>query len=114
MATPPGQQRQRVCPHCSSLAVTPAASCPWCGRSYRRRALLPWLALLALVQTALVIGAVAFMLVTFGDTLDAELDDAVTDVQRDFSGELDDLDARVRRELRRELDARLPATTAVP
>ena len=114
MATSPSQQRQRVCPHCSSLAVTPAASCPWCGRSYTRGRVLPWIALLALVQTAVVIGAVALLLVTFGDTLDRELDVAVTDVQRDFEEELDTLDARVRRELRRELDLRLPSTTAVP
>lgn len=107
MATSPGQARQRVCPHCSTIAVTPERKCPWCRRSYRRRT-LPWIATLALLQTALTIAAVAFLLTTFGDALETELDDQVEVVQRDFEQELDGLEARFRRELRSELDARLP------
>lgn len=57
---------------------------------------------------SLTIGAVAYLLTTFGDALEIELDDQVQVVQRDFEKEIDGLDARVRRELRRELDARLP------
>ncbi|MDQ3630972.1 MAG: hypothetical protein M3417_06840 [Actinomycetota bacterium] len=111
MATPPGQALQRVCPHCSTISVTAEGRCPWCRRSYARR-ILPWIAALALLQTALTVGAVAFLLTTFGDALESELDDQVEVVQRDFEQEIDGLDGRVRRELRRELDARLPP--AVP
>lgn len=113
MATQQRQALQRVCPHCSTIAVTPERRCPWCGRSYTRR-ILPWVALLALLQTALTIGAVAYLLTTFGDALETELDDQVLVVQRDFEKEIDGLDRRVRRELRRELDARLPAITQAP
>ena len=107
MATP--QAIQRVCPHCSTIAVTAERKCPWCRRSYGRGSILPWVAALALLQTALTIGAVAFLLMTFGNALEGELDDQVGVVQRDFEREIDGLDTRVRRELRRELDARLPA-----
>ena len=107
MATPPGQALQRVCPHCSTISVTADRFCPWCRRSYARR-ILPWIAALALLQTALTVAAVAFLLMSFGDALEAELDDQVNVVQRDFEREIDGLDQRVRRELRRELDARLP------
>jgi len=72
--------------------------------------MLPWIAALALLQAGLTIGAVAYLLTTFGDALEIELDDQVQVVQRDFEKEIDGLDARVRRELRRELDARLPRT----
>ena len=113
MATSHGQALQRVCPHCSTIAVTPERRCPWCRRSYTRR-ILPWIAALALLQTALTIGAVAFLLTTFGDALESELDDQVQVVQRDFEQEIDGLDERVRRELRRELDARLPPVTSSP
>ncbi len=110
MATSHGQALQRVCPHCSTIAVTPERSCPHCRRSYFRGSVLPWVAALALLQTALTIGAVAYLLSTFGDALEIELDDQVQVVQRDFEQEIDGLDRRVRRELRRELDARLPQT----
>ena len=108
MSPPEGQALQRVCPHCSTIAVTPERRCPWCRRSYGRR-ILPWIAAFALLQTLLTVGAVALLLVTFGDTLETELDDQVEVVQRDFEREIDGLDSRVRQELRRELDARLPA-----
>ncbi len=107
MATP--QPPQRVCPHCATVAATPAPRCPHCRRSYARRSILPWVAVLAGLQTALTVAAVAFLLTAFGDALEGELDDQVEVVQRDFEREIDGLDARVRRELRRELDARLPA-----
>lgn len=112
MATP--QALQRVCPHCATIAVTPERTCPHCRRSYRRGSVLPWVAALALLQTALTIGAVAYLLTTFGKTLETELDDQVQVVQRDFEREIEGLDRRVRRDLRRELDARLPQAPAVP
>jgi RNA polymerase subunit RPABC4/transcription elongation factor Spt4 len=114
-ATPPGQALQRVCPHCSTIAVTPNETCPWCRRSYRRR-VVPWIALLLLVQAAIVLGGVALMLTAFGDAASRELDDQVVSVQDDFSKELDGVSKDLRSQLRSELDARLPAagTTVTP
>ena len=63
---------------------------------------------LLLVHAALVLGGVALMLVEFGDRLDAELDEQVETVQRDVERDLDHVERRVIRELRAELDARLP------
>lgn len=113
MATPPAQALQRVCPHCATIAVTAARQCPWCRRSYTRR-LLPYLALFALLQTVITVGAVALLLSAFGNSLQSELDKQVRVVQDDFGTQLDGLDGKVRRELRRELDQRLPAQPVAP
>jgi RNA polymerase subunit RPABC4/transcription elongation factor Spt4 len=100
----PGEAVQKVCPRCSTLAYTGDGHCPWCGGSYKRRR---WPALLALlvVQTALVIGGVAYMLTLAGDELDSRLDEEVSRVERDLDTSFDD----VRRSVRQELDRRLPA-----
>jgi RNA polymerase subunit RPABC4/transcription elongation factor Spt4 len=99
----PGEAVQKVCPRCSTLAYTGDGHCPWCGGSYKRRR---WPALLALlvVQTALVLGGVAYMLVAAGDELDSRLDDEVSRVERDLDTSFDD----VQRSVRQELDRRLP------
>jgi RNA polymerase subunit RPABC4/transcription elongation factor Spt4 len=103
MNQPPGEAVQKVCPRCSTLAYTGDGHCPWCGGSYKRRR---WPALLALlvVQTALVLGGVAYMLVVAGDELDSRLDDEVSRVERDLDTSFDD----VRRSVRQELDRRMP------
>jgi RNA polymerase subunit RPABC4/transcription elongation factor Spt4 len=100
----PGEAVQKVCPRCSTLAYTGDGHCPWCGGSYKRRR---WPALLALlvVQTALVLGGVAYLGTIAGDELDERLDDEVSRVQRDLDTSFDD----VRRSVRQELDRRLPA-----
>ncbi len=110
MVTPSGQALQRVCPHCSTIAVTASRSCPFCRRSYHRR-LLPWIAALALLQTVVMVVALAVLLTRVGNDLQDELDRQVSTVQRDLDRQVGGLDIRVRRELRRELDARLPAST---
>jgi RNA polymerase subunit RPABC4/transcription elongation factor Spt4 len=99
----PGEAVQKVCPRCSTLAYTGDGHCPWCGGSYKRRR---WPALFALlvVQTALVLGGVAYMLVVAGDELDSRLDDEVSRVERDLDTSFDD----VQRSVRQELDRRLP------
>jgi len=101
----PGESVQKLCPSCSTLAYTAARRCPWCGAGYRRR-LWPALLALALVQTALVLGGVGYMLTVVGDELDSALDARVSDVQRDLDDSFDD----VRRAVREELDRRLPQT----
>ena len=104
MQQAPGEAVQRVCPRCSALAYTTDRRCPWCGGGYRRR-LWPALLAVALVQTALVLGGMALVLSVAGDEVDKRLDERVGTVQRD----LDDSFDQVRRDVRRELDRRLPA-----
>jgi hypothetical protein len=109
MRQAPGESVQKVCPSCSTLAYTGDRRCPWCGAGYKRRLWGPLLALL-LVQTALVLGGVAYMLAVFGDEVDATLDEQVANVQRDLDESFDD----VRRSLREELDRRLPEDAPAP
>jgi hypothetical protein len=104
MRQAPGEAVQKLCPRCSTLAYTGGRRCPWCDAGYRRR-LWPRLLALALVQTALVLGGVAYMLTVFGDELDSTLDRQVDSVQRDLDSSFDD----VERSVREELDRRLPA-----
>jgi len=99
----PGESVQKLCPRCSTLAFTGERRCPWCGARYRRSA---WAGLLALMllQLALTLGGVAYMLTVFGDELDQTLDDEVAEVQRDLDDYFDD----VERSVTEELDRRLP------
>jgi RNA polymerase subunit RPABC4/transcription elongation factor Spt4 len=94
---------QKLCPSCSSLAHTAEGRCPWCGASYRRR-VWPGLVVLLLVQSALVLGGVAYMLTVFGEEVDSQLDSEVDRVERDLDRSFED----VRRSVREELDRRLP------
>jgi hypothetical protein len=59
---------------------------------------------LLLVQTALVLGGTALMLVVFGREVESTLDGQVADVRRD----LDTSFTQVERAVREELDRRLP------
>ena len=101
-----GESVQKLCPSCSTLAFTGDRRCPWCGARYRRRA-WPALVVVMLVQVALTLGGVAYMLTVFGDELDTTLDDQVSEVQRDLDDSFDD----VERSVREELDRRLPEPT---
>src|SRR5215218_6049853 len=103
MRQAPGESVQKLCPSCSTLAYTADRRCPWGGASYRRR-LWPALLTVALIQTALLLGALAYMLTVAGDELDSRLDDRVDRVEKELDGSFDD----VRRDLPRELDRRLP------
>jgi hypothetical protein len=57
-----------------------------------------------LVNAALVLGGVAYMLTVVGDEVDSELDTRVDRVERDLDRSFDD----VERSFREELDRRLP------
>jgi hypothetical protein len=100
---------QRVCPHCARLSWETGPRCPYCGRSFSRR-VLPALALLLVVFAAGILGGVYVMLVGFGDELDSRLNTQVERVQRDIDGQFDG----VQRDVRDELDRRLPAPSATP
>ena len=100
---PAGDAAQRVCPSCSTVALTADRRCPWCGASYRRR-LWPALLAVAAVQTAIVLGGVALLLLSAGEELDRRLDSSVEAVRRDLDVSL----GRVERSVRAELDRRLP------
>jgi len=99
----PGEAVQKVCPRCSTLAYTGDGHCPWCGASYKRRR---WPALLALVvlQTAVLLGALAYAGTLAADELDERLDDEVSRVEREMDASFEE----VERSVREELDARLP------
>jgi RNA polymerase subunit RPABC4/transcription elongation factor Spt4 len=99
----PREPVQKLCPSCSALAHTAERRCPWCGASYRRR-VWPGLIALLLVQSALVLGGVAYMLTVVGEEVDTQLDSEVDRVERDLDESFDE----VRRSVRQELDRRLP------
>jgi hypothetical protein len=100
---------QRVCPHCARISYESGARCPYCGRSFAQH-LLPGLALILLIFGAGVVGGVGLVLAAFGNTLEDRLDSRVQQVQDDFQGQLDGF----QRDVRRELDRRLPEPTPTP
>jgi hypothetical protein len=101
---------QRVCPHCARISYESGARCPYCGSSFRRRTGLAGMALLLLVFAVVVLGGVFLMLVAAGNELDRRLDREVDRVERN----LDDQFNEVQRDVRSELDRRLPEETAAP
>jgi hypothetical protein len=105
----PPQVRERVCPHCASLATSAERRCPWCGRSYSRHTLAGVAAMLA-VTVAVVLGGVAYMLTVFGDEVDQTLNRESGRIQREFDDNVGDL----QKDIRSELDQRLPSVTPQP
>jgi hypothetical protein len=100
---------QRVCPHCARISYETGRRCPYCGRSFARH-VLPALAVMLLVFAAGILGGVYLMLVGFGDELDRRLNRQVQRVERDLDGQFEG----VQRDVRQELDRRLPAPSATP
>jgi hypothetical protein len=100
---PTGTPAQRVCPHCGRIAHTDDRRCPFCGRGYRRR-LLPSIALLLVVFAVGILGGMAAMLVTVGNSIQDEVDSQVSTVQRDLERSVrqagDDLGDRLDERLR--------------
>jgi hypothetical protein len=107
-AAPP----QRVCPKCARISWATGPRCPYCTARFRRRSgVTPWM--LALTAAVVLVGMAA-MLVIAGRVFEDRLDDRVEQVNRDFDADMN----RLRDDVRRELDARLPppgtAPTATP
>ena len=102
-ASPAAQPPQRVCPHCSTLARTTDARCPFCHGRYRRRSPVPAFTAALLLAVAATLGGTALMLQSFGNSLDDELDEQVEVVQRDFDRDVRGLERRIEEELDRRL-----------
>jgi len=100
---------QRASPHCARISRATGRGCPYCGRSFRRR-VLPAVAAMLAVTAAIVLGGVYMMLTAFGDELDSELNRQVETVTEELDRDV----GGIRRDIRRELDRRLPTPTATP
>jgi len=99
VAPPP----QRVCPKCARISYATGPRCPYCtARFAAGRAVTPWMLVAA---TAVVLIVVALMLVIGGRIYEDRLDDRVQDVTKEFDQSLQ----KFRDDVRKELDARLPA-----
>jgi hypothetical protein len=103
------QPVQRVCPRCARISFESGPRCPYCGSSFRRGGLLGFAALLA-VFAVVVLGGTALLLVAAGNEFDRRINDQVDRVHEEFQGDFDD----IQRQVREELDRRLPAATPTP
>jgi hypothetical protein len=97
---------ERVCPHCARISYEDGRQCPYCGRPFRRSGLLPIAAMLT-VWAAVVLGGVAVMFVIAGREVDEQLDREVRRVERELERDFDG----IQRDVREELDRRLPEST---
>jgi hypothetical protein len=103
------QPVQRVCPRCARISFESGARCPYCGGSFQRRGLLGFALLLA-VFAIVILGGVGLMLVAAGNEFDRRINREVDRVHREFETDFDG----IRREVREELDRRLPSPTPSP
>jgi hypothetical protein len=97
---------QRVCPHCARISYDSGRRCPYCGRGFRR-SVVPRIAALLIVFAVVVLGGMYAMLVAFGNELDEQLDREVQRVERELDRNFDG----IQRDVREELDRRLPEPT---
>jgi type II secretory pathway pseudopilin PulG len=99
---------QRVCPKCARISWATGPRCPYCTARFRSgRGVSPSMLVAAVV---IVLLGVAAMLLIAGRIVENRLDDRIATVNRDFDASLN----RFRDDVRKELDARLPATGALP
>ena len=98
-----------MCPHCARISYDSGRRCPYCGRSFRRSIVLPVAALLT-VFALVILGGTLAMLVAFGNELDGQLDREVQRVERQLESNFDG----IQRDVREELDRRLPEPTPSP
>lgn len=102
VAPPP----QRVCPKCARISYATGPRCPYCtARFSSGRVVTPWMLVGAAV--AVLVG-VAIMFLIAGKIWEDRLNDRVQDVTKEFDQSLTDF----RNDVRKELDARLPAAGA--
>jgi len=99
-----GAPPQRVCPKCARISWATGPQCPYCrARFTRPQGVRPWM----LIATgAVVLLGVLVMFIIAGN----RFDDRVNDVDRQVEQSLN----QIRTDVRKELDARLPAGGAAP
>jgi hypothetical protein len=104
VAPPP----QRVCPNCARISYATGPRCPYCTRRFSKaRGISPWMLVVAVIA---VLAGMAALLVIASAIVEDKIDDRVEKINRDFDASLN----RFRNDVRKELDARLPAGGAVP
>jgi len=96
-----------VCPHCARISYESGERCPYCGHGFRRGSGVGAMAFLLLVFAVVVLGGMFLLLVAAGHEADRKLDREVNRVERNVNGQFD----QVRRDVRSELDRRLPTPT---
>jgi hypothetical protein len=102
VAPPP----QRVCPKCARISYATGPRCPYCTARFRSgRGISPWMLVVAAIAVLL---GVLVMFVIAGRIMEDRLDDRIEQVNKDFDASLN----RFRDDVRKELDARLPAAGA--
>jgi hypothetical protein len=104
------QPVQRVCPNCARISFESGARCPYCGGSFQRRTGLVGMAFLLLLFAVVVLGGMFLMLVAAGREADDKLDREVGRVERNLNDQFD----QIQRDVRSELDRRLPEESATP
>jgi hypothetical protein len=106
VAPPP----QRVCPECARISWATGPRCPYCTSRFRSgRGIRPWQLWLAVGLTLL---GVLVMFFIAGNILENRVNDRIEEINKDFDASLN----RFQADVRKELDARLPAagTGAAP
>jgi hypothetical protein len=104
-----GAAPQRVCPNCARISWAMGPQCPYCRASFRRKTAPQFAWMLTAAVLAILAGVLAMLLIA-GHAAQNELDNRVTDVQRQFDTSL----AGLRTDFQKELDQRLPQDGAVP
>jgi hypothetical protein len=104
VAPPP----QRVCPNCARISYATGPRCPYCTKRFRRsRGISPWMLVVAAIAVVLAMAAILFIA---SRIIEDKIDDRVETINKDFDTSL----KRFRDDVRKELDARLPAGGAIP
>jgi hypothetical protein len=99
---------QRVCPECARISWATGPQCPYCTARFRNgRGIRPWQ--LALAAAIVLLGTLV-MFVIAGRIIEDRVNDRIEEVNRDFDDSLN----RFRSDVKKELDARIPATGAIP
>ena len=102
VAPPP----QRVCPKCARISYATGPRCPYCtARFSSGRRVSP--GMLAAAVAIVLIGVLAMFFIA-GRILENRVDDRIEEVNKDFDASLN----RFREDVKKELDARTPATGA--
>jgi len=102
VAPPP----QRVCPKCARISYATGPRCPYCtARFSSGRRVSPGMLAAAV---AIVLVGVLVMFFIAGRILEHRVDDRIEEVNKDFDASLN----RFREDVKKELDARIPATGA--